>query len=228
MLLIFDLDDTLIETTSFLTQMKLEKALDAMIDSGLKVKDTFTANRMLQRMNLGAKSTKNAVMEFVELCGGDQSHFRVAYDEIQKVDLDSYPIERDEEIIELLEELKQDHMLAIVTRGDKEVQKAKLLAFGLSETLFCETIITPFFDKGDHYAHLSKKYETQASQMMVIGDRIDVDLKDAKKMGAHTVHIRKGRGANYEPRKDIVDFTIYDLGELRQILENQEKLVEIV
>ena len=208
--------------------MKLERALGAMIESGLKVKDVLSANRMLQRMNLGAKSTRDVLLEFVELMGGNFNHFQVAYQEIQKVDLDTYPIKRDEEVVELLEELKQDHDLAIVTRGSAKMQKAKMAAFGLSETLFCETIVTPFFDKGDHYIYLSKKYDVPFSQIVVIGDRIDVDLKEAKKMGSHTVHIRKGRGANFEPRKDIVDFTIYDLGELRQILENQEKLVEIV
>lgn len=228
MLLIFDLDDTLIETTSVLTAMKLEKALEAMCDADLKVKDLFAANRMLQRMNLGAKSTKDALLEFVELHGGTKSHFDIGYEVIKRVDLDEYPLKKDDEIITFLEGLKNDHLLAIVTRGEEEMQRAKLSVFGLSETLFCETIITPHFDKGRHYLGLLSKLQVKASEVVVIGDRIDVDLAAAKKMGACTVHIRKGRGANYEPKREIVDYTIYDLVELGQILENQEKLLEIV
>ncbi len=228
MLLIFDLDDTLIETTNVFTAKKLENALKVMIADGLAIKDFNHACEMLLRMNQGANSTKNLILEFVELHGGNKKHVEMGMQEIEKINLDQYSFDEVDEVIELLEDLKRDHLICLVTRGKEEMQREKLRIFGLDESLFCEIVVTPYFNKGEHYAAISAKYGIQPHDMFVIGDRIEADLLDAKKMGAHTVHIRQGRGANCELQKEIVDHTIYELGELVSILENQEKLLEIV
>lgn len=228
MLLIFDLDDTLIDTTSLLTSMKLTKALQKMVDAGLKVGDYPKAEEMLLRMNQGAKATKELLLEFVELYGGNGSHYDIGLNEVEKIDLHEYDIPPATETIQFLNELKDDYLLALVTRGREKMQKEKLNAFGIDETLFCDIVITPYFDKGDHYKKIVSKRGIYPSEVMVIGDRIDADLLGAKEMGATTVHIRKGRGANLEIASEIVDYTIYELQEIFQILELQDKPLEMV
>ena len=228
MLLIFDLDDTLIETTIFLTKKKLKKALSAMISAGLSVQDPHAAEEMLLRMNLAAFSTRDLLEEFVELVRGGAEFVKVGMHEIEKVDLDQYEIDLAYDAIEILEELKQESILALVTRGNEEMQREKLKFFGISPSLFCEVIITTFFDKGKHYEYLRAKYGFSPHEMIVIGDRVDSDLAPAKQMGAITVHMKKGRGANSRPNKEIVDHTIYQLKELVAILETHAKPLEMV
>ena len=228
MLLIFDLDDTLIETTTFLTRKKLKTALKAMIAAGLMIQDVKGAEEMLLRMNLAAFSTRDLLEEFVELMGGGQEFVAIGMNQIENVDLNQYEIEPPYDVIEILEQLKLDYTLGLVTRGKEEMQREKLHYFGLSQALFCDVIITPFFDKGKHYEFLRTKYGVSPHEVVVVGDRIDSDLAPAKQMGAITVHIRKGRGANTPTKKEIVDHTIYEIKEIVSILENTTKPLETV
>ena len=228
MLLIFDLDDTLIETTTFLTARKLKQALIKMVEAGLSVRDMVKAQEMLLRMNLGATGTRDLLKEFVELYGGQETHFKLGMEQIEKVDLDQFDIEPDSDVIDLLEELKERFLLALVTRGKEKMQREKLRVYGLDDALFCEVVVTPIFDKGVHYKRIAKKLNVNPQEVVVIGDRIDADLADAKRLSMATVHIRRGRGANYEYKGEIVDHTIYELSELRGILETQENLLEMV
>ncbi len=230
MLLIFDLDDTLIETTTFLTQKKLMKALKAMVNAGLVIHDSERAQEMLCRMNLAALSTRDLLEEFVELLGAAEEFVAIGMREIVKVDLDQYEINSSNEVIEILEQLRNDYTLCLVTRGDEKMQREKLHYFGLDTepSLFSEVIVTPFFDKGRHYEDLRKKFGFSPHEVVVVGDRIESDLAPAKQMGAVTIHMKKGRGANSMPNKEIVDYTIYELKELVLVLELQVKPLEMV
>lgn len=227
MLLIFDLDDTLIPTTTELTARKLVRAFDRMVEAGLNIEHQKDALTTLLRMNLAAPSTWQLLEEFVELMEGTACHHRCAIEEIEKVDLEIFDLPEASESIALLKKLRDTYHIALVTRGNEVMQRAKLEAFGIDETLFNHLIVTPKRDKERWYAHLMQEYDVEGEEVVVVGDRVGDDLAGAKRLGATTVQVKRGRGANAMPHEEIVDHIIYSPEELPAILENL-KALEIV
>ena len=58
MLVLFDLDDTLIETTQSIVEPRLDRVLDKMISSGLNIEDRDEALLVLERLNRTGSSSK--------------------------------------------------------------------------------------------------------------------------------------------------------------------------
>lgn len=60
----------------------------------------------------------------------------------------------------------------------------------------------------------------QTHQAVMIGDRIDNDVRPAKALGWHTVRLRQGLWAAAEPRcpEEEADVTVNDLAELQELL----------
>lgn len=219
MLFIFDLDDTLIQTTAKITPIRLKEALQRMIDGGLKIGSYDKALAMMERLDVTAQNSSSSLSEFVEIYEGDYEFFEMAKKEVYLAPLGECFFETSDEVNDLLNELAQDHLLAIVTRGEREIQLQKIKRFGIDEGLFCDIIVTNEKNKGVYYNKLAKAYDFPFSEVVVIGDRIGVDLADAISLGCITVHIRQGRGANYQGPIENIDYTIYDLSELREIVE---------
>ena len=71
MLIIFDLDDTLIDTSGCITYYKLEDALNAMQAQGLVLPDFAVALELLRRLNKVSLSAESALSECLELLGAD-------------------------------------------------------------------------------------------------------------------------------------------------------------
>ena len=65
MLIIFDLDDTLIDTSGCITFHKLEDALEAMCSAGLILSDFSDSLELLRRLDSTSESAKEALSEFL-------------------------------------------------------------------------------------------------------------------------------------------------------------------
>lgn len=64
--------------------------------------------------------------------------------------------------------------------------------------------------------------DTQASESVMIGDRLDNDIIPAKRIGMKTIWIRWGRYSIMEPRTpdDIPDATVADVREVSTALRS--------
>lgn len=220
MLLIFDLDDTLIETTALITPSRLRNALKRMIEGGLKVEAYDTALSMMYRLDSTARSSKHSLSEFIELYAGDDELFEMAKEEVYHAPLLDDICEPSEKVNDILNGLAKDHILAIVTMGDPTIQREKVKRFGIDEELFYDIIVTSEKNKGIHYSRLAERCGYSFSEVVVIGDRVEIDLKDAIALGCISIHIRQGRGANYRGSIENIDYTIYDLSELLDIMKS--------
>ena len=213
MLLIFDLDDTLIPTSAEITPKKLEQALAKMIDNGLLV-DFKQGREILFAMNEKAYRSREAIREFATVMQGTQRDAEIGLmaleDDLKKIEVNKEP-----KLNDFLKGLKEKYKLAIVTGGKKQVQNEKIDLYGIDRTLFEEIIVEEWGMKERAYLQLKEKF----GPFLVIGDRITNDLSCAKKLGGITIHIRQGRGA-YEPKNHPdVDFEIRTITELTEVLE---------
>ena len=216
MLLIFDLDDTLIPTSKEITPKKLEQALKKMIESGLQV-DYLEGLETLFDLNSKSLRSKDALEEFVILKKGNSAQVDAGKKALD-ANLGKITISLDCQLNELLRKWNKSHRLAIVTGGAALIQHEKIDLYGIEKALFEEIVVAEWGEKGKAYATLQERF----GPFLVVGDRIANDLSDAKKLGGITIHIRQGRGEAEPKNHPDVDFEIKTIKELTEVLEKYD------
>jgi putative hydrolase of the HAD superfamily len=220
LLIIFDLDDTLIDTSGSITPFALENALQSMIAAGLRISTYEDALEQLKRINKTALSSSDALSEFIEILDGTAEHLQVGKEKLCNelpADIPIFPIDG---AGELLTELAQDHELALVTMGKSAIQMEKLKKAGIDSALFSNIVVSEDRNKKIHYKRLTEGGRYFSNEILVCGDRIAIDLTPAKDLGFKTVHVRWGRGLNSQGRKGDVDYQIDALKELKDIVSH--------
>jgi FMN phosphatase YigB (HAD superfamily) len=220
LLIIFDLDDTLIDTSGSITPFALENALHSMIAAGLYVSSYNDALELLKRINKTALSSSDAISEFIEIIDGTAEHLQIGKEKLytdMPADVPVFPLDG---AGELLTELAQDHELALVTMGKSAIQMEKLKKAGIDSTLFSNIVVSEDRNKKIHYKRLAEEGRYFSNEVLVCGDRIPFDLTPAKELGFKTVHMRWGRGLNSQGRKGDVDYQISTLKELKDIVSH--------
>jgi FMN phosphatase YigB (HAD superfamily) len=220
LLIIFDLDDTLIDTSGCITHFKLEDALNAMVCEGLVVSDFFQTLELLRRLNSTSDSARSAIAEFVEILGADKKFFSIAVKEVYEnipSDLPIFPLEG---AIEMLAELGGQHQLALVTIGNPTLQMDKMKKAGIDSRIFSKIIVTEEKNKKLYYQMIMDELGYSPSEVLVCGDRVPLDLVPARELGLKTVKIQWGRGLNSAGYKGEVDYCISELKELKSIVNS--------
>lgn len=219
MLIIFDLDDTLIDTSACITPVKLVDALHRMREAGLFLSNWDKAETMIKQLDETKESARETLVEFLEIHGADKKFLEIGLKEVYEglsLEMPIFPVGG---ALELLEELKEAHDLAIVTIGKEERQVAKMKKAGIDHTLFCKIVATDGPSKKSHYQQLMQELGFSAQEVVVLGDRVAGDLAPAKELGCKTIHVQRGRGRHRQGSKKDVDFAIKDLSEAKEILK---------
>lgn len=221
MLIIFDLDDTLIDTSGTVIPYKLKELLLELTEQGVQLPAQEALN-MLRNMNQYGKSLLDVFSEFFEINFIDKKYFSI----LSKKNIDnsnnSYEAAPLPEALEVITELSRKHTLAIVSYGKKEFQYEKLKKAGIDTSIFSRIVISKSKDKKPHYQALLKELDFSPLDVIVCGDRIRRDLSPAKELGFKTVHIKWGRGLAEAKRNRDVDFSIANIGELKSIISQYE------
>lgn len=219
MLIIFDLDDTLIDTTGSVTPYQLERALQGMVDAGLKVGDFKEALATLLRMDLSSESSSQTLKEFLELVDGDPKLFsvgeKIVYGDLPE-DVSVFPLDHASEV---LETLKGKYLLALVSRGRPHLQLLKMKNAGLDSTIFSKIVISEQEDKKSSYKEVLEELNMTPDKTIVCGDRIKRDLEPAKALGCKTIHMLWGRGLVSTGAPSDVDYTIRHLSQIQEIIQ---------
>jgi FMN phosphatase YigB (HAD superfamily) len=219
LLIIFDLDDTLIDTSGALTPRKLEEAVRCMVRAGLQVPSLLEATARLKYLDAEAESARVALQRFAEEYSAEEQVLAKGIDAVYGPAPPSLPVPPVEGALQVLEELHQRQTLALVTSGVPEVQRTKLEKAGIDTALFSSISICEGVDKKPDYACTSRELGFDASDVLVCGDRVARDLVPAKELGFTTVHIRRGRG-RFSSGGSAVDFEIFLLEEIKPIIDH--------
>ena len=229
MLIIFDLDDTLIDTTGSITPVKLEQALSKMVEAGLQVGDFQEALTILKRLDTAAESASQTLLEFLEITNADKKFYEIGHAEVYGPLPQDFPVYALDQAIELLVDLSLEHQLALVSMGSPTQQRLKLKNAGIDSTIFSKICISEDRDKKPYYKTILDELGFAPSQTLVCGDRVKRDLSPAKELGCITVHMQWGRGLSsllsalphYIARD--VDHVIKKLSEIKDILNSYDK-----
>ncbi len=218
MLIIFDLDDTLVDTSGCITPFKLEDALNRMIQEGLSIPNFSEALELLIRLDRSAESSRRSLAEFLEILDADLRFLDVGVKEIYENISSDFSIVPLEGANEILNDLSSGHQLAVVTIGKHHQQMAKLKKAGIDSGIFSKIIVSEASNKKVHYQALADELGYAAGEIVVCGDRIPIDLAPARELGFRTVQMRWGRGLNSMGFRSDVDYTISSLKELKEII----------
>jgi putative hydrolase of the HAD superfamily len=218
LLIIFDLDDTLIDTSGCITYFKLESALNAMAQEGLRIPDFHEALELLRRLNGASDSARSAIAEFVEILGIDKKFFEIGVKEVYENIPSEMPIFPLEGAIEILMELSKQHQLALVTIGNPMLQMDKMKKAGIDFRIFSKIAVAEEKNKKFHYQMIMDDLGYSPAEVLVCGDRILIDLAPARELGVKTVKMQWGRGLSFSGYKGEVDFCISELKELNDIV----------
>ncbi len=222
MLIIFDLDDTLVDTSGSIIPPLLKQALWAMKEFGLTFSNFDRAYHQLLHLDRQHLNSYKALSEFLEIHRAPKKCLEIGIHKIYKEPIFSFPVHPLEGAFELLSELSKSYRLALVTKGEERIQRTKMQLANISSKFFSSLCFSQkvIMEKGKKffYTSLIKNLSLSPSQVIVCGDRITADLTPAKELGCKTVQMKWGRGLGNTGLKRDVDYTILDLGQLKKIL----------
>jgi len=196
--LVFDLDDTLMDTHGQLVSEAHWQACLAMHATGLNVpiNDLFaTRMRLLKEQ---PRADIDLILAHYYDCqnpaviaAGHKTYFNPHISH-----LDPFP-----GVPEMLAHLKEDHKLFLVTSGYEQTQARKIDVLGLRD-YFEEVCYAPVGNprgKEEALKYLSQKYALDYTSMVVIGDRISNEIATGNRLGCPTIWIRHGECAHILP-----------------------------
>ncbi len=176
-----------------------------------------TFNSLLE-LDKACNSSRETFKNFFEMYGIDKDLYPGAIKKIYGEIPDNCKIFTVPQAIETIELLSKTHTLAIVTAGDPKIQLYKLEKAGMDRSFFCKIDVSSTRDKKKYFESMIQEFSLKGRDVLVCGDKVDIDLVPAKELGCTTVLMQWGRGKNQLIDR-VVDFKISSLPELHKILE---------
>ncbi|XP_026500947.1 N-acylneuraminate-9-phosphatase [Vanessa tameamea] len=129
------------------------------------------------------------------------------------------------DVIHLLETLREDYLLGLITNGPSRAQWQKIERLGLRKYFDCVLVSGDLpWEKPDQniFFEACKLLDVEASTCIMVGDKLETDIKGGKEaeLGG-TVWIPLQYD---EMESDLPDFKIQKVTELPEVLPNSPKL----
>lgn len=218
--LVFDLDDTLLDTYGQLVPQAAREACTAMIENGLK---TNLEVCLHAREHLAHTSERTHLFQSIaEKFGVSEganpkvaadAGFRAFYDRKVEPSIKLISGAR-----EMLESLKTHYKLHLVTAGHPDTQESKLRILGLRPCFDSVTIVNTFAkqEKGAAFAAIQAATKASSQNLLSIGNRLDTDISPAKRLGWSTAWVRYGEYAHTQIAnpEENPDYTLQQITEL--------------
>jgi len=223
--LIFDLDDTL-HNVQFLMDIALRQGIEAMIKEGLtcdvndgldKIKDIIKNNPSSDKFAELAKTYGNEDEEIIE--AGRNKYYDFDFD---KMDIFS-------DTKEVLSKLKGDYRLVLLSQGKKPLQDRKIDYLEIRD--YFDYILLPDVGKKEEsFKEALEELSLDPNEILVVGDRIDAEIKIGNDLGMQTCRILRGKYKSLEPRfqNEEPDHVINTLRGLYGILGIKNDKLKIV
>ncbi len=211
MLIIFDLDDTLIDTSGFVTPYQLRGALQELLQGSPLLFDPLYQE--LMQSNQEATTSKQALTRLAARYHFSPESLHRACDAMTRPLPHTFLIPLTLGAKKILSYLSStDAFLALVTHGIPSFQMEKLEKSGIDPTIFSNMAIPEEGSKGPYYQALGEAFGVSPRETWVIGDRPMADLLPAYELGYRTLLRRWGRGVK-EPKSPWMDGELFDLSE---------------
>src|SRR3989344_3907510 len=142
-LIIFDLDDCLVDTWGSMFPQLTNQAVDEMVKAGLKVTSLEKAAKRLAEINEDAKDGTDAITAFLKEINADASYLEAGKKGFYNFNFE-YSIKPLPGVMELLQQAKAT--FALVTKGSFDDQMEKLKRAGIDKKIFQKILAVEDYD----------------------------------------------------------------------------------
>ena len=219
--LVFDLDDTLLDTFRQLVPRASREAVVAMIEAGLNadVEAALAAwdehGRTAPRREIFSHlATKFGLREGFDPSAVEKRGYHTFYNRKVETDITLFEGTR-----ELLTSLRESYVLHLVTSGSKVTQEEKIRILGIRGFFSSITHVDPSRGdkKGAAFKAIGEKSQVLPSRHLSIGNRVDTDVGEARAIGWKGCWVRYGEHMAMMPSSEIEmpDFVVDNILELR-------------
>ena len=224
-IVIFDLDDCLIDKWGATFPIAIKEAIRAMVKEGLSVNSVDNATNRLAEINSKSKNCPDAITEYLrEINAYNPKYVEIGKNAIYNFNSEGKlkPLPGAIKMLENLISLGTD--LAIVSKGEEDIQLRNIQIAGINQNMFKKICIVSDYDKIEPYRQILKELKYSAKEALIVGDRYETDLIPGKNLGAKVAWIPWGRGKINPPKKDEVDYIINDLSKIVGIVKDSYAL----
>ncbi len=225
---VFDLDDTLFDTSGQLMEPAHREAAEAMIAAGLTadLDGLVTLRLELQRAhptedtNVLAARAYGVPEDSEIVAAARETYYRRRIEELEPFP-GTFPV---------LRALRGRCKTLLLTTGHPGTQRSKVTLLGIGE-LLDDMVFLPV-DEADKRAGLRsllRYHRVDAERAVVVGDRLDREIAAGRELGAWTVRMAHGEGSSLDPRSaaEQPHYTISAIEALLPVLEDIEESDEI-
>lgn len=226
MILIFDLDDTLIDTTRLIVPQAAQKSCETLISGGIQatLQELLTRRKILAVGMSHSKIFPQLALEFGFPSNISSSHQKAVIDEaihfFYNPSVPS-PLPLIEGAREILEYFHARCPLYLVTAGTEVAQKDKIekaSVRGFFKECFVISTVTEK-SKTPAFKKILEMEKCRPDECLSVGNRLSSEIADAKRLGMNTCHFRFGEHSAEVPKvpEEFPDHVINDLRELLRI-----------
>jgi putative hydrolase of the HAD superfamily len=218
--LVFDLDDTLLDTNGKMVPGATKLSCEAMLAAGLNVS---LEECISERMRFHHENPRGDVFRFLaEKYGPIEKAEKIAqagFKAFYHREIEANAIALFDGVKEMLERLSYLYPLYLVTSGFESTQQQKVRLSGIER--FFKRIHYVDLGRGDTklaaYRAIFKDEGGAPQEYLAIGNRVDTDLQPAKLLGWQTCWLRVGEYAHLFPNGDeLPDYEIQRIGDLTE------------
>lgn len=192
--LIFDLDDTLVDTFSLLIVPLEAEAATRMVAAGELAHEPDELLEILLELRQRSPVTLEVELQR-RLPAVNEAALAARRKCIADLTLERLVI--DAAVRQLLQALNARYRLFLLTAGDLTFQEAKVAHLTIAH-LFEEIAIIPDeaeYGKEKKIRELLQARQLAPAEVLVVGNRLDKEIAAGQRVGAHTVWVRHGEGA---------------------------------
>jgi uncharacterized cofD-like protein len=223
--IIFDLDDTLYDCSDCLVDAARRRAARAMVAQGVPC-DEAAAHKL--QVDLAARHGPGCrIFDHIAEQYGKGKEFVEellrAYNSDEVEEIQPFP-----DVVSVLRNLRaQGYMLFLVTSGVHRRQERKIDLLGI-RPLFDEIVINDSeigMELEECYISLLTRHGLTPQECIVVGDRVDAEIRIANYLRMTTVQMMHGRFRSLLPKNEFEepDFKVRRISELHEILVTANK-----
>jgi FMN phosphatase YigB (HAD superfamily) len=222
----FDLDDTLFDCFNQCVLAAYREAAAAMVKAGMSAEagEAYRMRLEIHGKNPGCDIDETLAGRFE--CPNPAAVIRAGRDAFLRRRVG--PLEPFSGVVEMLERLRSNYFVFLVTTGDSSTQAEKVSRLGFKNSFHeiayvdSETGAT----KKRAFWHLAGKFKVRPAECVTVGDRVDREIRDGREMGMKTVRISGGEFAALEPREKIEtpDYVLKNVVGLENLLLDIERV----
>ena len=221
-LLIFDLDDTLLDTYGQLIEPAIREACEAMIEAGLNADlESCISQRKELFLRFPRRDVYRGLIEHfgVRSDREDDRIWEAGYRAFYHRKVDP-GIRVFDGAYALLDRLRRDYELHLVTSGGVETQQRKVSILKLEPYFVSVTYVDSSQTKSKEAAFrkILAASDHDTDRTLCIGDRLDREIRDANRIGMTTCQVHYGEFQHLEPCEPD-EYPDHRIGHIRELLD---------